>query len=415
MSTPRPARDFTPMMTRARWTWVLLATFVMLWFWSVFGEPWETTSDSALYLRMALGDSVQAPFGYRIFSPGVVSLLPFQAAVGFTVLSWVSLMGAGAAMFVYALTLGRSAGEHRPAAALAWVTLGFFVTSYAYSYYGSVKLSDLPMLAVLAVSLALLARGRTPWLVGLLLATAVLAHETALVLLPILWLDRLLGAGALGRRKLSWGALVLITGCGLASYAGSRSLIPVAPAGEQVSYLTTPQAMSSYVLNYSGGLVRHGQRIYAAFGPALVFALLAGVFSTRGRARLFVPGVVLFGVVLTFLATDTLRVMAVVFPIVLLFAGRLVVSAWESRGAGLALSLGAAQLVYSWLVFGHLRSFESSATLQLAAVAVSAVAAVLGLLAVIPAGRRLSRGPLDSIAAPVRHGPPQPREVGTGA
>lgn len=359
---------------------LFVAVFALV-LWAILGEPWEIGGDAALYLRMSAGEAVQAPFGHRILAPWLVSLAPMEPRLAFALLSWSSLAGAALALFVYARTSVRQGGTAR----VGWIALGFLVCSYAFAYYGTALVRvDPPALALLVLALALAAQGRPTWLVAVILVPATLAHETTLVLLPILVLDRALGARLLGDRRLTWAELALIAAAGLAAFVGCRALTPVIAVEAQISYLTTPSAILAHVLQYSGGALRHVQRVYAAYGPVLVYALLAGVLGARGRARLFVPAVLSVGVVLTLLATDTLRVMAVIFPVVLLYGARFVAEAWRRQGALLAGGLVAAQGAYAWLVFGHLRTFEGSARLQLGAIGVSGIAVLLSAVAAWP-------------------------------
>ena len=365
----------------------VFVTAIALVAWSLVAEPWALTGDALVYLQMAAGETVQAPFGFRVLAPWIAGILPMAPVLAFELLSWASLLVAAVALVAFA----RASAEPAEADRRGWIVLAFFVTSYALVYYATASVRVDPLaLALLAGCLALLATGRSAGWVALLMVPTVLAHETALVLVPILWLDRLCGAGLLGRRRLSWGALLGITTVGAAAYLASRALLPAAAPEGQVSYLTTPSAILAHVIAHVGGVVKHGQRIYAAYGPALVYAALAGVALMRGRARLFVPGVLALGVGLTLLATDTLRVMAVLFPVVLLFAAQLVEVAWTRRGPALAVALVGAQCVYAGVVFGHLRTFEGSRALQLAAIGVSAVAG----LAALVAARRPWRGAL---------------------
>lgn len=378
-----PRTEPRPIPDARTWLWrTIFAASVSLVAWSVLGEGWTLTGDGEQYLTMAAGERGAAPFGYRTLTPALAGLLRTDPVLAFRLVNWTALVTAAVALTGWARARAprRERAAARPVAA---VVLGLFLVSFAVVYYGTILVAvDPPALALLALALWLLAKEGSPWVIGGLLAFAVLAHETALVLVPLLVLDRVLAARALSSRPLDWPGVAAVTACGIGAYVAARASVPVVETAEQISYLTTPTAIVAHVLERSGGLVTHAQRAYAAWGPALVYALIGGVVLARGRARLFVPAVVGVAVTLSLLATDTLRVMAVIFPVVLLAAAQLVVHAARTHGRTLAAGLIGAQIGYAALVFAHLRSFEGSRTLQLAAIALSAVACGLALLAV---------------------------------
>ena len=84
-------------------------------------------------------------------------------------------------------------------------------------------------------------------------------------------------------------------------------------------------------------------------------------------------------VLATFLATDTLRVMAIVALPVLFYAARLIERVWAERGAVWAMALVGCQLAYAWLVYGHLRTFKASHSMNVQAAALSALSLGLAL------------------------------------
>jgi hypothetical protein len=75
-----------------------------------------------------------------------------------------------------------------------------------------------------------------------------------------------------------------------------------------------------------------------------------------------------------------LRVMALVILPVLFYAARFIEDVWARRGAAWALALVGCQLAYAWLVYGHLRTFKTSHSLNMQAAVLSGVSLVLLLV-----------------------------------
>lgn len=149
-----------------------------------------------------------------------------------------------------------------------------------------------------------------------------------------------------------------------------------ANAADAPSYVKSPTEMVLCVLQYSGGSIKHALRIYAAFGPVLVYRFFEVVgFSRQPRDAVVYLAVLVLVVAATFLATDTLRVMEIFFLPVLLYASRFVVRVWHGLGwRYLAAALVTFQLLYSSVVYLHLRTCEGSWVLNLAAALLSALA-----------------------------------------
>lgn len=136
----------------------VFATALALVAWSLVAEPWELTGDALIYLQMAAGETVQAPFGFRVLAPWIAGLLPVSSVLAFELLSWASLLVAAVALVAFA----RASAEPEAAARRGWVVLAFFLTSYALVYYATASVRvDPPALALLAGCLALLATGRS--------------------------------------------------------------------------------------------------------------------------------------------------------------------------------------------------------------------------------------------------------------
>lgn len=333
--------------------------------WVLVGDPWELTGDATRYLGMVAGEAAPAPFGYRVLTPALVARLPLPPQAAFASVSWLALVATAGLLVDFV----RRTRPH----ATGW-TLALLCLSFPMAYYATSQVRVDPlMLAAIAGALAIAARGGSAWLLALVVGLGSLSHELALVLIPVLWVDRVLDGGLLGQRRLTWTELALLTAVAGGLFVGVRAGVSLPTEGAEASYLTTPGAIVAHALAKSGGVAAHGQRIYAAYGPALVFALAGGVLLGRGKARGVIPCVLALASVVSLLAVDTLRVLAVFFPVLLPAAAAWIAWAWR-RAPALGATLLGSQIGFSWIVFAHLRTFEGSRDAVLAALALSAVA-----------------------------------------
>lgn len=386
-----------------------LVTALCVAAWWTLGERWELLYDATHYLAMARDELAEAPFAYRLLTPELARALAeatgWSLPAAFRGVLWTALVGTGAVLAGW--TRDRTRGA---------LVATFWGLSYAVAYGATVRVAADPVfLFALTATVWLASALRRDALqavgVAALVALGVLAHELALVALVVVGLRAVLGA----RPPLMPGGaptLALPTLCGVgavavACLAVAHVDILTAPAASIPSWTDhSPLALARWVVDYGGGEVRYVLRIFAAFGPAALFALGA-LPQRRPVERHADVGVAVTVVALTFLATDTLRVMSAASVVVLPLAALFVVSLAE-RGrtgvAGLALAL---QAVYSALVYGHLRTFESSVTLQTGAALVSVAA--LGLVVWAVRSRPGRSAPPPSIAPFLASGRPPRR------
>lgn len=341
--------------------------------WIVVGEHWEVLADGKHYMAMLLGQAEEPPFAYRVLTPWLAHLLPWAAELNFGVVTVASLSMATGFVALYARQSGMQA---RGVAVMCLL----WATSFAFVYYNTTRVrADAPMFMMLAV-LFWLAKCRVSamWL-GLTLCIGGLSHETMLIGLVALGIDKLLSTDLLGGAHVKYVSLVCMGGAALAVLMLARLLTPTIPAVDP-SYIDGPYAMFLFTLHYSGGPVKHAMRIYAAFGPALLYAAMYLATGCRARERSGFAGLLAVAILATFLATDTLRVMALVILPVLFYAARFIEDVWARRGAAWALAFVGCQLAYAWLVYGHLRTFKTSHSLNMQAAALSGVSLVLLLV-----------------------------------
>jgi hypothetical protein len=357
-------------------------------FWLNAGEPWETVADGQYYLALYEGNLAPGPFGYRVLTPYLARLLPWSPITNFEVITISSL----------ALTTGILALHSLRTAApisLILVLCFFWVTSFPFAYYSTTLVRvDGPIFAILAATL-LLSHLKMPWImISALIAVGSLSHETVLICIPALWLDRVFHGTMTGGARYRYRQLLLMSSVTIIFFLVARRLVPVSQSAN-LNYLSTPVAMLDYVVGRSGGISKHALRIYASYGPALLFSFFFA--TTRLSLNDFIPYVVIFLVAVagTFLAVDTLRVMAIIYLPVLFYSASYLSLMWKSgrhRKTVLCLTL---QGLYSWVVYGHLRTFESSLFLN-------SIAAILSILALVACTTEVDRVTVNSRLAQLK-------------
>ena len=359
----------------------LLGTmFAAAWLW--VGEPWEVLADGRHYVAMYRGEPAAAPFAYRILVPAVARSLAWDMHTSFAIVTLGCLILTTGVLALYAI-------ETRVSWFRGLTMCAFWGLSFPFAYYATTRIrADAPMLLLLVVTYWLSHRRVPAIAIASLVALGGLSHELMLVCLPALWLDKVFleegGGGLTGGARYHWRELALISAIPLVVLLGARLVIPALSG--QVSYATaSPLNMFVRVLEYSGGPVKLALRIYAALGPAALFAIFFALSRRASADAKSFAGLGLIAIGATLFANDTLRVLEIFCVPALLFAACYLESLWRAGMRTRALVLVAVQASYSYVVYGHLRTFESSRALNVTAALLSLVA--LGLCLTASLGR----------------------------
>ena len=368
------------MTNQSKVTRTLLLFFIALilgtcatFFWSVVGDHWTILADGEHYIALYEGRLTTAPFGYRILTPFLASCLPWGAENSFGVVTITCLVLATGITALYAARSG---------AALTLIVSAclFWVTSYPFVYYGTTLIrADGPMLLLLAMVFLLSHRQVSTLTLIALIVLGALSHETMLICIPALWIDKFFSEDLTGGSRYKYSDLLIVTVCSIAIVGTFRLATPTLPA--QYSYFNGIAEVVSHAIEYSGGWLKHILRIYASYGPVLLYALF---FVTPWQLRHKSVGFLilfLMAVGATFLATDTLRVMAIIYLPVIYYAAKYVNELWQSGSRITAVLCLAIQLSYSYTVYGHLRTIKSSFMLNAIAAGLSFLALAVSLLA----------------------------------
>jgi hypothetical protein len=335
-------------------------------FWLYVGEPWENLADGSHYLLMYEGRIAQSPFGYRILTPTIASLLPYSPSVNFKIVTIGCLSLTSGVLASYS-------NKFKNGTTFTILVSLFWLCSFPFIYYGTTLVrADAPMFLILALVLSISKMRINILLIFILIAVGSMAHETMLIIIPILWIDKIVSGDLSGGKLFSYQQLFFLSMISLLVVFIFRKLITVTPGG--MSYMNGIFSMLEFVVEYSGGWIKHALRIYAAFGPILLFAFFyTAPWKSRNTTFEFLS-IFLIALLTTFLATDTLRVMAIIVFPVIIYATKYLKEMWTRGFRVKSFLLVFLQLSYSYVVYGHLRSFESSLQLNLIAALISFVA-----------------------------------------
>jgi len=338
--------------------------------WLYVGEPWGIRGDAQHYIQLYEGEKARSPFGYRVLTPWLAQLLfssmwSYWMSFKIIAITCLSLCTG----FIYLLMAKKSMVMFQTISIII-----FWITSFAFVYYTTTIIRPDSLMFLLLFILFLASNDGYPyWLLLLLLSVGVFAHETILVFIPAIWLDKIFnGTFTNGNVYKAW-QLIIVTAGAIIVFIVGRKLIEVLPETGH-NYLNSPIQMIRYSLTYGGGVLKYILRIYAAFGPVLTFSFFYGVFFLEKRNAFSFFTLFFIVVAATFLATDTLRVMAIICMPVFFYATQYVFKLWNSGARVTAISLMALQVLYSSVVFGHLRTFEKSFTLNAIAASISVMA-----------------------------------------
>jgi hypothetical protein len=337
--------------------------------WLILGEKWGLRGDAPHYIELYNGNAADSPFGYRILTPWLASLFSGDYLLSFMVISMscLSLTSGVISLFVLKKT----------SSLFQIISIVFFwITSFAFVYYTTTIIRpDSVMLLMLAL-LFLAANYRVHYFIlVVILGFGLLAHETILIFIPIIWLDKFGGRGLSGSIFYSHKQLTVITVCTLAIFFISRQVITVLPATE-ANYWSSPIDMLTKSLNYSGGTFKHLMRIYAAFGPALLYCFFFLLFKPKSELISFVCMLAIASLA-TLMATDTLRIISIMYIPVIFYASGYLLEVWSSKKKFITFLLLGFQFLYSITVYGHLRTFEKSFFLNVVAAALSVLAFIV--------------------------------------
>lgn len=349
-------------MPAAAFAAAMLAVFLL-------GPRELMTGDTTHYLAMVRGESAPSPFAYRLLTPAIVAGLPGSPGLGFFLVAYAATFATLWVTYRIFRHLGISARA-------ATVTCVFLCLSYPVANYLS-RWGRIDPLANLLFALGLL------WILerrfvaaSLLVTVGVLGKETILLLLPILFVDRLRSGPVNARSLLAAAGLCLLP---IAAFVGVRQTVEVSAGSFTVERIDDVDLVLEQVWAYNvdqfGLSKRIARDLTKSYGFFWAMAAL-GLWIDR-RWRLTCLYLIAAGFGLCLVATDWARMLGTGFPGIFIpvayVAGRLEESPrWRSWMGGF-LALALVQCYVSLLVYRDLPRGE-----QLAMVAAGAAATLAG-------------------------------------
>tara|TARA_B110000008_G_scaffold279467_1_gene326636 strand:- start:126 stop:1226 length:1101 start_codon:yes stop_codon:yes gene_type:complete len=341
----------------------LIASFI----WLSFGETWQVFGDAVHYVSIYNGDLAPAPWGYRVMTPFLAKLFPWDIQTNFTFVSLNCLALTNGVLALYGRRVGLNLNG------ITILTL-FWIFSYPFAYYSSTLIrADAPMLLTLAL-IILWSKYKVSALILLISITlGTFFHEMILIIIPALWLDKFFSGNLTGGRLYSNFELLIISLFPILIMIFTRANLM------EVLLVSEESSITSSILEYTGGSLKHILRIYATYGPAIIFCMV--FIATSQKSSIIIPVIGLFFITIlaTFLATDTLRVMSIIFLPIFLNATKFLINTNKQSNLNLIL-IFSLQMTYSFIVFGHLRTFEASVIMNIIAAGISFFALILSLI-----------------------------------
>ncbi|ALE02762.1 EpsG family protein [Candidatus Pseudothioglobus singularis] len=337
--------------------------------WLSFGEAWQVFGDAVHYVSIYNGGLAPAPWGFRVMTPLIAKIFPWDLKTNFAIITINSLAFTTGILALYGRKIGFNLKEIS-------IFILFWVISYPFAYYSSALIrADAPMLLILALIFMWSKYKASSILLLLTISIGTFFHEMILIVIPALWLDKIFSGKLTGGRQYSTFELLSVTIVPLVIMIFTRSYFV------NVFIIAEEDLLTSSVLEYTGGGLKHILRIYATFGPAFLFFIFF-IITTR-KTSILIPaaGLLFITAFATLLAADTLRVMSILFVPILLYASKYLVTCMNHKHNDLKISfMLLLQVLYSYTVFGHLRTFEASMTMNIAAAIISIFTLLICLL-----------------------------------
>jgi len=339
-------------------------------FWQKYGESWEILADGEKYLLIVESKIVSAPFGYRILIPYLVKILPLNPNTGFQLITTICLAATAVFIALYQLKM------FDPSRLVAIACL-FYFSSFAFIYYSTTLIRPDPFILMLIAFIIYRSNDNISSLMILLLITlGIFAHETILICIIFLWIDKIFQQKITGGMKYKYSQLLVISIGSIFVFIVSRKVLNV-EVSSNMSYHKNLSDMFFYVIERNGGFTKHLMRIYASFGPIWLYALyfVSQYRSYKNYLTYYI--ICLFCIGLTFFATDTLRIMSLIYFPTIIYASRFIYNLMKSGQRNISISLILLQLLFSYIVYGHLRTFEASVAMNNIAILLSFITLIL--------------------------------------
>lgn len=255
--------------------------------------------DSLIYLKMSYApfQSTLAPYMYRILTPTLAFMLPFDHVINFTLINLISLFLTGVLFYYYLKKLNFSQIH-----SILGVLLFFLSPTIIFSMYYIVLVDFLSFFFILLAFYAILCKNDKLYLIALILG--ILNKETILFTLPLYFLFKLedLKLREAVRSTILIAAIPLVLFLGIRYYFGFTSYFSVVTIKETLLSITQ---LNSILIDP-----------YLAFGTLWMISLynIKFVKNTFLKKSLYILPFIFMQILI---ATDIFRALFVSFPIII--------------------------------------------------------------------------------------------------
>lgn len=352
-----------------------------------------SAGDTHRYVAMVTGETIPAPFAYRVLVPALVRVLPLTTEAGFLL---ITVAFTYLTLFFFHRLL-RQLGVAEPAALLTTAALAFsYPVAYNLGHWGLVD--PAANFFVVAALYALFSNQLRRMALALFIGA--LAKESVLLLLPLLlwaiWRRPGLSPTARLGFALAAAAPLLLLPVLL------RLIIPVEPSLYDLGSLDDLRALWAFILRYNfegyGFILRLGREFLRSYGFFWTFALLGWPLVRARDARAVCLYLIAVSVALCLVATDWSRMLSFGFAGIFIPTAYLIEHGLAGGGRRwlppVLLVLFAAQGAVALLSYEELETVGQLSLIG-GSVLLFAVGSLLALFLRLRPGRGWSASPLE--------------------
>jgi hypothetical protein len=294
--------------------WLLVMTVVfVLWPQRFTGEDMVT-----VYLEMAEGKAVITPFAYRVLVPAMVGLLPLPPKTGFLIITLFSTFFT----LVILYRLFRAIGISHGSSLIAVILAGF---SYPLAFYLGRWWRIDPFANLLFVLGLLLIIERKLLLASATITFGVLAKETLVILIPILFFKSM-GSDEGGTLRRLTRAALLCLAPGMVLMAVRLAIPPSSPLFDVQGpndYTELWKMIWASNVGDVGLFARIARELLRSYGILWPMALLGLVLCLRKEREIIFYSIYLIaaGFALCLVASDWSRMLGTGFPGIFILVG----------------------------------------------------------------------------------------------
>jgi len=340
----------------------------------LIGGYWGATgSDAIEYIKMYNGIATDSPYGYRIVTPYLASKLPFEIISSFALITFLSLNVA--TLFIANVTKKIS---------IRYSIIGttFWITSYAFIYNINNFVKVDPIVYLIFSYLIYLNDKKKGQIlqVILLIGIGIGSHEIMMIFLLKILLDKIFNTSITGGNAYSYKEIACVYVVSFVVFVTIRKLISLEGEGWR-HYINFFDRVNGTLI-YTKGYINHIMRIYATYGPIIIYSAYYLFFN---KAKNYYKNILSYGIlfvavaILSLTVADTLRIMSIIIIPVIFLAAKYIDLLYEKGLIVKASFLIALQILHSVLIYSNASYFKNFSSINTVAILISSSALILCL------------------------------------